>query len=282
MEARTLEVQQGGVTSVAEAGGSQRQRITLAGVAIDPWTPQQVIDHILSELDAERGGWVITPNLDHLRRASFDKDFQAMLQEAELVVADGMPLIWASKLQSTPLPCRVAGSSLVEPLAQAAAERGRSIYLLGGEPGAAEDAAKILLSRSDGLRIAGVYCPPMGFERDEAEIEKIRQQLHVAMPDIVYVALGSPKQEYVIRQLRSELPGTWWLGIGISLSFLCGRVKRAPQWMQKLGLEWLHRLVQEPRRLARRYLVEGLPFAGRMMGKIVLRRAFCGWGERKQ
>jgi N-acetylglucosaminyldiphosphoundecaprenol N-acetyl-beta-D-mannosaminyltransferase len=105
----------------------------------------------------------------------------------------------------------------------------------------------------------------MGFEDDSHEMSRIAERLTTARPDIVYVALGSPKQERLIDQMRYLLPGAWWIGVGISFSFLCGEVKRAPRWMQRLGLEWVHRLAQEPRRLGRRYLLEGLPFASSLL-----------------
>lgn len=249
-----------------------RRRVVLHGVAFDALTERECVRHIADRLDAGRGGWVITPNLDHVRRAQHDEDFRAMLREADLVVPDGMPLIWASRLQGTPLPERVAGSSMVSTLAAAADEAGRSLFLLGGEPGAAEEAGRVLRQRHPSLRIAGTLCPPLGFERDPQQMQAIRAALHNAQPDIVYVALGSPKQERLIRELRGGMSGTWWLGVGISLSFICGRVKRAPPWVQRLGLEWAHRLAQEPRRLARRYLVEGLPFAARLLTRAGLNR----------
>lgn len=249
-----------------------RPRLQLHGVTFDAITEQACIGRVISTLAAERGGWIITSNLDHLYRAQYDAEFRAMLDEADLVVADGMPLIWASRLQGEPLPERVAGSTMVSSLAQAAAAHGRSIFLLGGEPGVAEEAAAKLTTRYPALRIAGQFCPPMGFETDEKQMRQLRDALQAAQPDIVYVALGSPKQERLIRQLRAEFPDTWWIGVGISLSFLAGRVRRAPRWVQKLGLEWVHRLAQEPRRLARRYLVDGLPFACRLFAVAALRR----------
>jgi len=189
-----------------------------------------------------------------------------------LIVADGMPLIWASRIQGTPLPERVAGSSLISTLSAAAGKQGRSVYLLGGDKGTAEQAADVLKRQYPGVRIAGTYYPEFGFESDEAQMQKLIAHLTAANPDIVYVALGSPKQEWLIGQLRGYLPRAWWLGIGISFSFLSGHVKRAPQWMQRSGLEWLHRLCQEPRRLARRYLVQGLPFAASLFTSAIIGR----------
>jgi N-acetylglucosaminyldiphosphoundecaprenol N-acetyl-beta-D-mannosaminyltransferase len=240
-------------------------RVTLRGVGFDRVREAEAVDHLLDALEAGRGGWVVTSNLDHLLRAGRDAEFRAMLDEADLVVADGAPLVWASRLQGTALPERVAGSSLVWTLSEAAAARGRSIFLLGGDPGAAEAARAVLEQRYPDLRIVGTHCPPRGFEHDADEMARIETQLRASQADLVYVALGSPKQEKLIRRLRTAdppvLPDAWWMGVGISLSFICGRVKRAPVWVQKCGLEWVHRLGQEPRRLARRYLVDGIPFA---------------------
>lgn len=238
-------------------------RVLLRGFAFDALTLEGTIEHLLRSLDGARGGWLVTSNLDHLRRAGEDEGFAKILRAADLVVADGMPLVWAAGLSGTPLPERVAGSTLSGRLAAAAASRGRSIFLLGGNPGVADEAAEALRSQHPGLVIAGTHCPPKGFENDPAASAAIRSALEASGADLVYVALGSPKQEQLIEQLRGEglLPGAWWVGVGISLSFLSGEVSRAPKWLQDIGLEWVHRLVQEPRRLARRYLVEGLPFA---------------------
>ena len=224
-------------------------------------TEDACVRFVLDELDAGRGGWVITPNLDHARRWHRDSAFADLCRQATLVTADGMPLVWASRLQGTPLPERVAGSNLISSLSGGAAHSGRAVFLLGGEAGTAAEAAGVLKDRFPDLRIVGTHYPPFGFEHDKAASEAIVNAITAAQPDIVFVAVGSPKQERLIAQLRPLLPSAWWLGVGISFSFLANRVRRAPRWMQRSGLEWAHRLAQEPRRLARRYLLQGLPFA---------------------
>ncbi|HEV8292048.1 MAG TPA: WecB/TagA/CpsF family glycosyltransferase [Tepidisphaeraceae bacterium] len=254
---------------------SRRQTIptvTLKGQPIHAISEMGAVEYILSELQVGRGGWCITPNLDHLRRVTRDRKLKALYSHAALIVADGMPLIWASRIQGTPLPERVAGSSLISTLSAAAGKQGRSIYLLGGAKGTAEQAAEVLKRQYPGLGIAGIYYPEFGFESDETQVQKLIAHLTAANPDIVYVALGSPKQEWLIGQLRGYLPRAWWLGIGISFSFLSGHVKRAPEWMQRAGLEWVHRLCQEPRRLARRYLLHGVPFAASLFTSAIIRR----------
>lgn len=239
--------------------------ITLRGVTVHALRQEELIAHMFSALDRGEGGWAVTINLDHLRRCERKPEYAAMIASAEVVVADGMPLVWAAKIQGTPLPERVAGSDLVSSIAESAAAHERSIYLLGGNPGTADAAAEALKERYTELRIAGTHCPPFGFEHDTSELNLINDLLTEAQPDIVYVALGSPKQELLIQRIREVLPGAWWLGIGISFSFLSGDVQRAPKWMQKLGIEWVHRLMQEPGRLARRYLLEGIPFGLKLM-----------------
>jgi len=260
--------------------------IMLHGIRLNAIDEQACIDYILTESEAGRGGVVVTPNVDHLRRCRQDVSFSALVAEADLVVADGMPLIWASRLQATPLPQRVAGSDLISSLSRACAAKGKSIYLLGGDPGTAEAAAKVLSERNPQLKIAGTLCPVQGFENDEERMQEIIFVLQSARPDVVFVALGSPKQERVIDRIRRTMPRTWWLGVGVSFSFLSGTVRRAPVWMRKCGLEWVHRLAQEPRRLFKRYVVVGLPFATHLLGRAAVRgirvRFFNGQPEAVQ
>jgi len=258
----------------------QSNRIILGNVAFHRITESETCQHIAESLDRGQGGFMVTVNLDHLLRCNRHPEYLALVRKADLVVADGMPLIWASRIQGTPLPERVAGSSLCSSLAEAISRSGRSLLLLGGNPGVAERAATALAQRFPGLIIAGSYCPQFGFEKLTEEIDRIRSMIRDTKPDVVYVALGSPKQEELIERFRAEFPATWWLGIGISLSFITGDVRRAPKWVQKLGLEWTHRLSQEPRRLARRYLIDGLPFAFWLFASSASKRLLGLFGAR--
>lgn len=246
-------------------------KIDLLGMQVHRITERQAIETILEELDAGRGGTVVTPNLDHLYRTRTDVSFSALVGESDLIVADGMPLVWASRLQGTALPERVAGSNMISTLSGAAAGKGRSLFLLGGAPGTADAAAEELRRKFPNIKIVGTHCPPLGFENSPKLMVEIVSMLTGANPDIVFVALGSPKQEYLIARLRKTLPRAWWLGVGVSFSFLCGNVRRAPLWMQNSGLEWVHRLVQEPRRLFKRYVVTGIPFAGGLLARSAYR-----------
>jgi N-acetylglucosaminyldiphosphoundecaprenol N-acetyl-beta-D-mannosaminyltransferase len=245
--------------------------VDLRGLGVHAVSQVECVEYVLDELDAGRGGWVVTPNLDHLLRHARDREFRELYAEATLRVVDGQVLVWALALQRTPVPERVAGSDLISKLSEGAAARGRSVFLLGGNPGTARKAAEVLQARCPGLEVAGTDCPPMGFDKDALAMARLSRKIHHARPDIVFVALGSPKQELVIRHLRHDRPEAWWLGVGISFSFLCGEVKRAPLWMRRFGLEWLHRVWQEPGRLFRRYFVDGMPFAARLLCSSLIR-----------
>ncbi len=236
-------------------------RVCLFGATIASITEQECVQVILNELRAGRGGWLMTLNLDHLRRFVRVPSFAEMTGRATFVVADGMPLIWASHLQATPLPQRVTGSNLIWSLSAGASENGQSVFLLGGDANTAAQSAAQLKGRYPALVVSGVYAPPFGFDQDPVEIEKLLEAVRRARPDIFFVALGSPKQDALIQELRAVLPTAWCLGVGVSFSWVAGAMPRAPQWMQHIGLEWLHRLIQEPRRLMRRYVIDDLPFA---------------------
>ncbi|MEE9386232.1 MAG: WecB/TagA/CpsF family glycosyltransferase [Nannocystaceae bacterium] len=222
------------------------------------------VTRLLARLGEGLGTWVITPNLDIVRQCKGDAEVAELVGTADMLVADGMPLVWASALQRTRLPERIAGSSLIVSLSAAAARADVSVFLLGGNPGTADGAAAELRRRCAGLRVVGTHCPPFGFEKDAEQTALIETKLRDAKPDIVYVALGFPKAERLICRLRNVAPAAIWVGVGISFSFLCGEVAQAPPWLRNIGLEWVHRMVQEPRRLVRRYLVHDLPFAGEL------------------
>lgn len=250
-------------------------KVVVDGVAFDAVTETQVVDHVLREMSAGRGGMLLTPNVDILRQLRRPA-LQGIAAQADLVVADGMPIVWASRLQGSPLPERVTGASLAESLPAAAASAGRSVYLLGGEEGIAEAAAENLAADHDGLRVVGWHCPPHGFERDDEQMGAIVADLERAQPDLVLVGLGFPKQERLIGVLRATLPQAWFIGCGGALTFLSGRVSRAPEGIQKSGLEWLHRLAMEPRRMARRYLVDDLPYAAGLFARSARRAPAAG------
>ena len=245
------------------------ERVDLDGTGIDRITEAEVVAVVRDALTHGRGGRIITPNIDILRRAQTDNEAREHLDDADLIVADGMPLIWASKLGGTPLPERVAGSSLIWSLSAGLALDKRSIFVIGGSPdndGAAR-AADRLEQENPGLRVAGTLCPDFGFEDDPTTYEQFCAKVIDAEPDLVFVGLGYPKQERMIARLRPELPAGWFIGCGAAVNFVAGDVARAPRWMQRTGLEWAHRLGNEPRRLAGRYLRHDAPYALKLLAR---------------
>lgn len=245
---------------------------TLMGLPLHTLDHATLIQAFLRGVRAGKGGWIVTPNLDIVRQFTTSAESRTLILAATHRVADGAPIVWASRLAGSPIPERVAGSDLVLSMPEAAARAGLSVFLLGGEPGAAAAAAARLRELFPGLQGMDSYCPPLGFEDDPAELERIKEAVRGARPALVLIGLGFPKQERLIRLLRSEMPQTWFVGIGISLSFLAGMQPRAPAALQRLGLEWVHRLWHEPRRLFRRYVVVGLPFAVRLFAWAMIQR----------
>lgn len=243
----------------------------MGGIGIDPVTGAAAVARVLDAIEAGRGGHIVTPNVDILAAARRSRALRAVVGAADLVTADGAPLVWASRVAGTPLPERVAGSDLVWSLSEAAAQRGLRIALLGGTPDDAarptERAARVLETRYPGLKVVGAWCPPMGFDRDAALWNDLAERLAAAAPDLVYVGLGFPKQELVAVRLRATAPRTWFLGCGASIDFIAGYRRRAPKWMQRTGTEWLFRMCSEPRRLVRRYLRDDLPEAARLLAE---------------
>ena len=238
-------------------------------------TEADAVEVVLGSLTRGVGGWVVTPNTDILRQTSHDGELRLLVKAADLILPDGMPVVWASQLMGAPLS-RAAGSTLVPLLAEALAGCGRRLFLLGAEPGVAAAAARALGRRHPALQVCGILSPTHGFEYDQSAVQAILAEVGAARPDVVLVALPFPKQERLIQELRPLLPQTWFLGIGAGLDFIAGRRRRAPRWAQRAGLEWLWRLVQEPRRLGARYLLHDVPFALRLLAHGLRRRALTG------
>lgn len=239
-----------------------QKRVNLFGITFHNVTMAEAVEAIRHFADGETKHFVTTPNVDHIVRLRKDREFREAYEKASLVLADGAPVIWASRLLSRPIKERVAGSDLLIPVCQRAAEKGHSVYFLGGQVGVAEKAIVRLKESFPSLQVAGHYAPPFGFENDVNENRKIVHQINQAKPHLLFIALGAPKQEkWVVRHLH-ELEIKVALCIGAGVDFIAGTAKRAPQWMRNISLEWLWRLLHEPKRLWRRYLIHDAAFPG--------------------
>jgi N-acetylglucosaminyldiphosphoundecaprenol N-acetyl-beta-D-mannosaminyltransferase len=261
------------VAALTQSGtlpGVTARRVPIGTVIVDAVTEAEVVSQVRDTW--QDGGWILTANVDILRAIARDRALVQLASTATLTVADGMPVVWAGRIAGSDIPERVTGSSLVHTLSAAAARDGQSVFLLGGAPGVARRAADALQARWPGLRIAGVSAPPVGFDSCEEQIREVIDEVVRARPNLVLIGMGFPKQEHMIRRLRAVMPSAWYVGCGAGIPMAAGDSKRAPRAMQDLGLEWLHRLAMEPRRLARRYLRDDLPYALALLARAALRR----------
>lgn len=227
-------------------------------VPIDVVTFAEALDAIDGLVAAGKGGYVFTPNVDHIVTVEEHPEFEAAYQKASLSLADGMPVVWASKLMETPLPEKISGSDLIGPLLELAGKRKWRVAFLGAGPGVAEKAAAISRERW-GADVVFTEAPMVNL-KDDAQLAGIAERLAASKPQLVLMAFGAPKQELLTAKIADRVPGAVFLGIGASLDFIAGTVKRAPAVLSRVGLEWAYRLAQEPRRLWRRYLVNDPKF----------------------
>jgi N-acetylglucosaminyldiphosphoundecaprenol N-acetyl-beta-D-mannosaminyltransferase len=236
-------------------------RAVLGHLPVDALTMDEAVDRIVALVRAGAGGYVVTPNVDHVVLAERDLAFRHAYAESALSLADGMPVVWASRLLRAPLPAKISGSDLVTPLLERAAQERLRLWLLGGGPGAAERAATILAERHPGLVLVGTNAPRIRGDEAATELRAICAPIRAAQPDLIFVCLGAPKQERFMHAVHRELSPAVMLGLGAVVDFVAGNVRRAPRWMSDNGLEWAYRLAQEPRRMWRRYLLRDPEFA---------------------
>ena len=238
-------------------------RVRLLGMDVDALDMPAAVERVWQWCRAEANSacrYVVTPNVDHAVMLQTSGALRTAYAGAALVLADGAPVVWASRLLRRPLPERVAGSDLAPAIFEHATQSTRGadapplrVFLLGAAPGVADRAAARITARWPGVEVVGTLSPPLGFERDSVENERILAAVAAAAPDLVLLGLGAPKQELWIGEHAPRLRAKAALGIGATIAFRAGEKRRAPRWMQRLGLEWFHRLATEPRRLAARY-----------------------------
>jgi N-acetylglucosaminyldiphosphoundecaprenol N-acetyl-beta-D-mannosaminyltransferase len=219
---------------------------------IDRLSFDAAVDAVERLVDAGNGGSIFTPNVDHLVLAEKHGDFKAAYEHASLSLVDGQPILWASRLMGLTLPAKISGADLIRPLARRAAARGFRVFLLGGGPGVAAKTAEALVKET-GVTIAGIASPMVA--ADGTGGEEAIAAARSAKADLLFAALGSPKQELWIHKSRALLGPIVAVGIGAGFDFIAGTARRAPKWLSEAGLEWAFRLAHEPRRLWRRYLV---------------------------
>lgn len=228
-------------------------KVRFMNTYIDNLTMGETVEQIEKIIQKREASYVVTPNVDHIVQLEKDYLLQSVYEHAGLVVADGQPMIWISRLYKRPIKEKVSGSDLFLYLCDMCAKKGYSLFILGAAEGVGLRAANNLKETYKGLNIAGVYSPKYGFESDEEELARIKSEIAFANPDVLIVALGSPKQEYFMYKYYKELNVPISLGLGAAVDFAAGEQKRAPKWMQKYGLEWFYRVLREPKRMTKRY-----------------------------
>jgi N-acetylglucosaminyldiphosphoundecaprenol N-acetyl-beta-D-mannosaminyltransferase len=266
----------GGCPPVEESspGCAQKREVAWVwGLPLAPFTLTETVDLIGELVKAGRPSFFITAPTHYAMLTEQNADLRAINSRAAFILADGAPLVWASRWHGSPLPERVAGSDLIFELSREAAKKGHRLFLLGGADGVAGDAADRLKARYPGLEVVGTRCPPFR-ELTVEEQDSLFDCIRAARPDILLVAFGQPKGERWIDRHLAELGVPVSVQLGASLDFAAGRRRRAPLWMQKTGLEWAFRLGLEPGRLCKRYATNAW-FILRMVGRD-LRRAAQG------
>lgn len=233
-------------------------RIKFMNTNIDNLTMTETLNEIDKLIQKKNCSYVVTPNVDHIVRLEKDVELQKVYKNASLILTDGKPLIWISKWYKTPIKEKISGSDLFPKVCELAANKNYTMYLLGAAEGVADTAVKNLMKKYPELNVVGTYSPPFGFEKNEQEMNKIKTQIQEVHPDILIVGLGCPKQEKFMYYHCKELGVPISFGLGASIDFEAGNIKRAPKWMSNHGLEWLYRFSKEPKRLFKRYFVDDL------------------------
>lgn len=233
-------------------------RIKFLNTYVDNLNMGEAINKINDMIKQGEKQYVVTPNVDHIVRIEKDSEFKRIYNDADLILADGKPLIWVSKLKGTPIKEKVSGSDLFPRVCELAAKHGYNMFLLGAAKGVAEIAAQNLRNRYSALSIVGTYSPPLGFENDDKEINNIIKIINENNVDILCLGLGTPKQERFIYKYKDRMNVKISLAIGASIDFEAGVQKRAPVWMRNVGMEWFYRLSKDPKRMFKRYLIDDM------------------------
>jgi N-acetylglucosaminyldiphosphoundecaprenol N-acetyl-beta-D-mannosaminyltransferase len=248
--------------------------VSFGKAPVDRVTMKSASEWLARVLDGPRGmpHLIMGPNAFLVTLAESDPRFAEALAHASLCLPDGMSVVWGSRLLGKPIPERVPGGEFMEAMCALAARKSKSIYFLGGLPGAARRAAEVLAARYPGLVVAGADCPDKGFERDPEASKAVLDRIRMARPDLLCVAFGAPKQEIWMLDHCLGLPIGAALSVGAAFDTTAGLRKRAPQWTHAIGAEWLYRLALEPRRLWRRYLLGNAQFGAILLKEWVKQR----------
>lgn len=235
--------------------GNSYKSYRVLGLRVDDVTQSETLEHIEKFMGEANLHRIVTPNVDHVVVAQDDEEFRELVNTSSLSIPDGKWLVRGSRLVGIRLREGVAGRLLVEPICAMAAQRGWSVYILASVGDVARDAGERLIRKYPGLHVVGTRAPSMRFGLDDSETESILRELEDLRPDILFLGVGAPKSEKWIYRNRERLTSRVAIAVGYAFDVIAGRVTECPRWMTKTGTEWLYRLVIEPKRLWRRYLL---------------------------
>jgi N-acetylglucosaminyldiphosphoundecaprenol N-acetyl-beta-D-mannosaminyltransferase len=236
--------------------------VAIGSTSVRACTMNEAVCEVMALAERDELALVVTPNVDHVVLLESDPEFSTSYQRAALRVADGAPLVLLARMLHTPIPERVAGVDLTVAVIAEAERTQRSVYFLGGDPAVLEAAVARLEQQFPGLEVCGRSAPRVDLETPTADEEAALEEIRRTEPDLLFLFLGTPKQEKWFWRRASRLPATVGLAVGGTVDMLAGSRRRAPRWVQQIGMEWLWRLVQDPKRLAHRYLVQDRAFVG--------------------
>jgi len=243
------------------------KRVNVLGVGVSVLSLQTALDAIAGIVRARRKGYICVTGVHGVMEAQADENFRRILNSAFLCTPDGMPMVWVGKIRGHAQMRRVYGPDLMLEACKWSETSGWCHFFYGGAPGVAEELRDRLTARFPKLTVAGCYTPPFRPLNPDEEA-RLQEMVHAARPDILWVGLSTPKQEKFMAEFLPKLDVTLMIGVGAAFDFHAGRVKQAPRWMQRSGLEWFYRLCQEPRRLAKRYLTNNPRFALKIAGQL--------------
>lgn len=241
-----------------------KKRVHLFGVEIDLLNMNETVARIFEWFGSPESDckFVVTPNVDHIVKVQTDVGLQAAYKDATLVVTDGKPVVWAASLLGVDIPGTVPGSDLVPAIFDYSQSNNRPIkvFLLGAMPGVADRAKELIHQKWPLVQVVGTLSPDFGFDRRDDESKVICETINKSGAELLVLGLGAPKQELWVTAYASLLKVKAALCVGATIDFLAGEKPRAPMWMRKAGLEWLHRMLSEPKRLAKRYFIDAIEF----------------------
>ncbi len=238
------------------------EKIKLLNTYVNNLSMQETVHGIEKMIRTGKKSYVVAVNVDVIMKIEHDKELKELTDKADMVLVDGRPLVWISKIHKRPIKAKISGSDLVPKLCEVAAEKGYTMFILGGKDGIAEKAKRRLEKKLPGIKIVGTYAPPFGFEKDELELAKINNMISEFNPDMLITCFGCPKQEKFIYNNIAKYNAKVSICAGATVDFLAGNVKRAPGWMSEYGLEWFYRFLQEPKRMFKRYFVDDVKILG--------------------